>query len=601
MAPVSVGTASATPRVTGPRVPVGPGPLRATHAVPEHLADWQLPPKWRWGTEGFAGEHRHYQEVVDALGRSLSLVTAPNPAHHAWLAAEARQLAHRNHPAMPTTYHYWASFEETRRGPGYLRRWIAGESIRARLARLGAGDVMATLQLLRGAGSALAYLHDGGSTHGAVGPDTVWRAPTGRLWLLGWQWALARGEVPVELAPDPASAPVPPEWSEGVWAPTPASDQWQLAALCFASLTGELPPPWNAPPVTLVFPECPQGVAACLDRALRADPGERHESLALMLRALDRGIGLRTAMVSGLDEARGAMVANSDEARLRWATGDDYEVLAQLGRGTFGSVWRVRDLSLGREVALKMLHPHVARDETAVSRFRREARHAAQLAHPAIVPIYDWDSSADVSWYTMELAEGGSLAELVASAGPRSVDEIASQVDGVLDALAAAHAVGVIHRDLKPENIVIDRYRRWRITDFGIANVTGEEVAGTSGTPAFAAPEQLLGEPQGPGVDCFALGAIVAFALTGRPPFGDSDARAILASQLAGSSDLTPLHGAVAVWIARGLAVDVDVRFQDAGDMQRAWREAAAAAGSEDTRRPWWLRWLAPEPAERAG
>ncbi|GAC1647145.1 MAG: hypothetical protein NVS4B3_00740 [Gemmatimonadaceae bacterium] len=568
--------------------------------MPDHLAEWQLPPQWRWGTEGIAGEHRHYQEVVDALGRSLSLVTAPNADHHAWLAAEARHLAHRNHPAMPTTYHYWASFEANRRGPGYLRRWIGGETIGARLRRLGAGDIMATLQLLRGAGSALAYLHDGGSTHGAVGPGTVWRTPTGRLWLLGWQWAIPGDEIPAGLIPDRASTPVPPEWAGSeMWMPTPASDQWQLAALCFASLTGELPPPWDVPPLALVSPECPQGVAAGLERALRTDPDDRHPSVALMLRALDRGIGLRTAMISGLDETRGALVANSDEARLRWATGDDYEVLAELGRGTYGSVWRVRDLSLGREVALKMLHPQVARDETAVGRFRREARHAAQLAHPAIVPIYDWDSSADVSWYTMELAEGGSLAELVARSGPRPLDEIASQVDDVLDALTAAHAVGVIHRDLKPENIVIDRYRRWRITDFGIAHVTGEDVAGTSGTPAFAAPEQLLGEPQGPGADCFAMAAIVAFALTGRPPFGDHDAAAILASQLAGRADLTPLEGTIAEWIARGLASDVDGRFQDAAEMKGGWRVAVEGATTGE-RRPWWLRWLAPAGETRS-
>src|SRR3712207_4221540 len=104
-----------------------------------------------------------------------------------------------------------------------------------------------------------------------------------------------------------------------------------------------------------------------------------------------------------------------------------------------------------------MLHPGVASDDHAVASFRREARLAAQLAHPAIVPIYDWDGRGDVSWYTMELAEGGSVAELIAGSGPRSFVEIAPQVDLVLDALAAAHSIGVIHRDLKPENILIDR------------------------------------------------------------------------------------------------------------------------------------------------
>jgi pyruvate dehydrogenase complex dehydrogenase (E1) component len=83
-------------------------PNVVTQELPPHLVGWQLPPDWRWGSEGVRQEHRHYQEVVDALGRSLALVTAPDPAHAAWLAAEARHLAHRNHSSIPTTYHYWS-------------------------------------------------------------------------------------------------------------------------------------------------------------------------------------------------------------------------------------------------------------------------------------------------------------------------------------------------------------------------------------------------------------------------------------------------------------------------------------------------------------
>ncbi|HEY5059899.1 MAG TPA: hypothetical protein VII52_00125, partial [Gemmatimonadaceae bacterium] len=108
-----------------------------TTELPAHLCHWHLPPSWSWGSEGVNTEYRHYQELIDALGRSLSLVSAPDDSHHMWLEAEARHLAHRNHPAMPTTYHYWASYSESGRGPGYLRRWIAGETIGARLRRTG--------------------------------------------------------------------------------------------------------------------------------------------------------------------------------------------------------------------------------------------------------------------------------------------------------------------------------------------------------------------------------------------------------------------------------------------------------------------------------
>src|SRR5207237_499290 len=122
------------------------------------------------------------------------------------------------------------------------------------------------------------------------------------------------------------------------------------------------------------------------------------------------------------------------------------------------------------------------------------------------------------------------------------------------DALTVAHANGILHRDLKPENILIDRYHRWRVTDFGIANVTGEDVAGTTGTPAFAAPEQLLGETQGPAADFFALAAIVFFALTGDPPFGDDDAKTILARQLNEQAELDSFPTPVCNWLRKALA-----------------------------------------------
>jgi serine/threonine-protein kinase len=568
-----------------------------TQELPAHLRDWQLPPGWTWGAEGLTTEHRHYQELIDALGRSLSLVSAPDPAHHKWLEAEARHLAHRNHPAMPTTYHYWASFSESRRGPGYLRRWIAGETIGARLRRMGTDDIPGVLRVMREIGSALSYLHDLGTAHGCMSPETVWTTPMGRLWIIGWQWAMATPEIPDGMAPDFRFMPVPNEWAGTPWTPTPLSDQWQLAATCFAALTGEIPPPDEAPPIQLLRPDCPQAVAIVIDRALQANPARRFPSMAAMLRAVDRVVGSRTMVMLAGDEPGTKHTSESAEVRLRWALADDYEVLAALGAGSFGSVWRVRDLSLGREVALKLLHPHVARDERIVGRFRREARLAAQLAHPAIVPIFDWDSRGDVAWYTMELAEGGSVADLVARSGPRPLSEIAPQVDFILSGLSSAHSVGIVHRDLKPENVLIDRYRRWRLADFGIANVTGEEIAGASGTPAFAPPEQLLGEAQDAAADCFSIAAIVAFVMSGTPPFGDRDSASILAREMRGDVDLTSYAPEIADWLRVGLSAAADDRFQDAAAMQAAWREAVQSVFERERQIPWWRRWFAPDGA----
>jgi serine/threonine-protein kinase len=194
----------------------------------------------------------------------------------------------------------------------------------------------------------------------------------------------------------------------------------------------------------------------------------------------------------------------------------------------------------------------------------------------------------------MELAEGGSVANLVARSGARPFEEIAPQVDEVLEAMDAAHSSGIIHRDLKPENILIDRYRRWRIGDFGIAYALGDEKAGTSGTPSFAAPEQLLGESQGPATDLYALASIVYYVLTGRPPFGDGSAEFILAQQL---SDTLPerlqqdeFPEALASWIARGLAQRVEDRFADAQEMRAAWRQVVRTIRRAEDQRPWWRR-----------
>ncbi len=582
-----------------------PLPSRETAAPPHHLASWILPPGWSWGSEGLSGQVRHYQELIDALGRSLSLVSAPDPAHGDWLRHEARALAHRSHPSVPTTYHYWTSYQESRRGPGYLRRWISGETVRSRIARLGPEEIPFAMQVLREAGSTLAYLHDTGVAHGAISADTVWLTPGGRLWLMGWEWVLPKELLPTGLRPSSAHTATPPEWADGLWHPSASSDQWQLAAMLFTMLTGESAPEHGAPPLSLLRADCPLALAAVIERALHVDPLQRYPSITTLLRDMDRHVSVRPVYIAP-EGAELPSTLDSPEARLRWATGDDYEILAPLGRGMFGSVWRARDLSLSREVAIKVLHPHIARDDVAVARFRREARLAAQLAHPAIVPIYDSDSRGDVAWYTMELAEGGSVASLISRSGPRPIEEIAQPVDEVLEALIAAHANGIIHRDLKPENILIDRYRRWRIGDFGIAYALGDERAGSSGTPSFAAPEQLLGEAQGPATDGYALASIVYFALTGKAPFGEGSSEAILAQQL---SDTLPARlsadgfaDALADWLRRGLAPRIEDRFGDAVEMRIAWRQLIRTLRRAEDARPWWRRLIegVPEDGESA-
>src|SRR3989454_1572633 len=187
------------------------------------------------------------------------------------------------------------------------------------------------------------------------------------------------------------------------------------------------------------------------------------------------------------------------ERRLRRALGDDYELLEEIGTGGFGRVYRARDLGLERDVAMKVLHPSLTTDPSVMERFRREAQLAGGLRHPSIVSIYDIRSRAGLQWYTMELVPGTNLAQLVHKQGPLSVDQTVRVVDQGLSALEHAHALGLVHRDLKPENMLLAPDGRLRITDFGLAlALRGDARFGgatsRSGTPQFAAPEQLLGE-----------------------------------------------------------------------------------------------------------
>ncbi len=205
-----------------------------------------------------------------------------------------------------------------------------------------------------------------------------------------------------------------------------------------------------------------------------------------------------------------------------------YELLGEIARGGMGVVYRARQHGLDRFVALKMILGTGISHETAM-RFLQEARAAAALDHPNVVPIYDIGEIGDRPYFTMALIDGPNLRGHVEAMGtvpiPTAVSLFAQTVAGV----AHAHQHGIIHRDLKPANVLIDKDGRPRVTDFGLAKrattesqltVTGQVV----GTPSYMAPEQAReSKDAGPPADVYALGAILYFLLTGRPPFvGDS-------------------------------------------------------------------------------
>ncbi|MEG3615316.1 Stk1 family PASTA domain-containing Ser/Thr kinase [Isoptericola haloaureus] len=202
-----------------------------------------------------------------------------------------------------------------------------------------------------------------------------------------------------------------------------------------------------------------------------------------------------------------------------------YEIVARVARGGMATVYRARDRRLGREVAVKVMHPHLADGvdgASFVSRFRREARAAARLSHPGVVAVFDQGLDGDTSYLTMEYVEGSNLrAEL--QQGPLPVGRALDVAAQVLEALAAAHRVGLVHRDIKPENVLLGSDGTVKVADFGLARAVTEVTSTASGTilgtVAYLAPEVITSGGTSPATDVFAVGVLLSEMLTGTVPY----------------------------------------------------------------------------------
>ena len=276
----------------------------------------------------------------------------------------------------------------------------------------------------------------------------------------------------------------------------------------------------------------------------------------------------------------------------------NYRVVAELGKGGMGVVYRAEHVQLGRPAALKMLLPQFSSDAAIVQRFFNEARAASGIDHPGIVEIYDFGTHTDgCAYIVMALLKGESLEHRLVS-GPLSPQDGATIIAQVAAALSAAHQRGIVHRDLKPDNIflvpneLIAGGLQVKILDFGIAKLADEKTAGFKtqtgammGTPAYMSPEQCMGKADlDHRTDIYSLGCILFQVLCGRPPFTSEQGTGMLIA--AHIRDAAPdprtvnpaVPPALAAIIMRCLEKEPAARFQSAGELRNALVQAGANA-----------------------
>ena len=258
--------------------------------------------------------------------------------------------------------------------------------------------------------------------------------------------------------------------------------------------------------------------------------------------------------------------------------GNRYQVLEKIGMGGMAEVYKATDNTLGRTVALKVMLPQYAADETFAARFRQEAQAAANLQSPYIVNIYDWGCDGDAYYIVMEYVRGTDLKTAIQQRGkihPRKVAEIASQV---CSALSVAHGYDIIHRDIKSANIMVKADGNAKVMDFGIAQAGNSSMTHDSsvlGTAHYVSPEQAQGKELGPGSDLYSLGVVMYEAATGQLPFDGPDVVSVAMKQVNDvpippaeiNPDIDPQLESI---IMRALQKDPRDRFACANDMKKA-------------------------------
>jgi serine/threonine-protein kinase len=256
--------------------------------------------------------------------------------------------------------------------------------------------------------------------------------------------------------------------------------------------------------------------------------------------------------------------------------GGRYRLDDRIASGGMGEVWQATDTSLGRTVAVKLLHRHHAEEAEFQERFRNEALMMAALRHPNIAEVYDYGETDDSAFIVMARIDGRPLDELIAEAGRLDAVTSLTVIADAARALDAAHRAGIVHRDVKPANLVITSDGSAVLVDFGVAR-SGNSTALTDayevvGTALYMAPEQISKRPTGPAADVYALGAVAHHCLTGRPPFLGTNPIQVAMSHVNDEPPQLPddTPDPVRDFVATAMAKDPADRFPDAAAMARA-------------------------------
>jgi len=436
--------------------------------------------------------------------------------------------------------------------PGWLdghivlkERFLPSASLHRHVVQKRLAKLKLTVDIVAAVAEALAPLHEGGVSHGmlswrnvfVVRHDCVKVADAATLCALrlatGGVWRMALGFLePGFLAPEVIDTGTA----------VPASDIYSLGVIFYLAVTGRLPYPGTSareirdsqqnseyPRPSDLNPGVPEGVVACMARMLQKNPLQRYATLGDLLDDLDY-LRMRRAIGSVGDDPTGAHAPGKVQRAARPLGKDplvgtvlgNCEILARIGEGAMGVVYKARHVGLGRNVAIKVLAPHLTSNKRYVKRFRREAMTVAQLENENIVQIYNVGQEKGYHFIEIQFIEGEDLSTYLRREKVVKLGDALRIVQQVSRGLKAAHERGVVHRDIKPENIMLTRQREVKISDFGLAETFTKSDRSTSrrpaGTPYYMSPEQCRAEPVDGRSDIYSLGVTFYYMLAGERP-----------------------------------------------------------------------------------